>query len=131
VRHGDRIYRLICLPVQRQAHLFSDWLKLGYLDVICLPTLRSFYNIELDRLALFERTESLALDGRVVNEYVLAVGAADEPEALGVVKPFHCSVFHDRSSVTCCVAELRMESFASKAEKQNRQKRQVGFDDQP
>lgn len=75
---------------------------LGDLYVFRLPAFRSLYNIELDRLTLFEGAESVTLNRRVMNEHVVAIGTADESEALGIVKPFHCSLLHNHSS--CCPA---------------------------
>jgi len=45
---------------------------------------------ELDLLALGEGAEALRLDGRLVDEEVLAaVLGGDEAEALGVIEPLH------------------------------------------
>jgi hypothetical protein len=50
--------------------------------------------VELDALAFLKRTEAVALDGGVMHEDVVAILTADESEALGIVKPFYCSLFH-------------------------------------
>ncbi len=68
--------------------------RLESLNVLCLPALGAFDDIELDALAFLERTESVRLDGGVMDEYVVAILTADESEALGIVKPLHCSLFH-------------------------------------
>jgi hypothetical protein len=107
-------------------------LPVSHLDdvnILRLPAFRSFYNIKLDRLAFLQCAESVALDGCVMNEYVVAVGTANKPKALGIIEPFHCSLLHDHSFTRWFVAELRVELFASRAGEQNRQERQVGFDD--
>lgn len=71
---------------------FRDGLE--SLNVLSLPALGPFDHVELDGLAFLERTEAVALDGGVVDEDVLAVWPGEESEALGIVKPFHCSLFH-------------------------------------
>jgi len=73
--------------------------NLGDLYVFGLPAFRSLHHIELDCLTLLEGTESIGSDCRVMNEDIIAVGAADKPETLGVVKPFHCSLLHAYSFV--------------------------------
>ena len=70
-------------------------LNLSDLDVFGLPALWSFHHVKLDRLTFLERPESVALNGRVMDEDVFAVGAADKSEALGIVEPFYSSLFHD------------------------------------
>ena len=67
---------------------------LDRLDVLCLPALRAFYNVELNLLTFLQTAEAVGLNGGEVNENVLAVLAADETIALGVVKPLYCSCFH-------------------------------------
>src|SRR5471030_134583 len=64
------------------------------LDVLSLPALGAFNHVEGHTLTFLERTESVRLDGRVMDEYIFAVGAAQKAEALRVVKPLHCSLFH-------------------------------------
>ena len=63
-------------------------------NVLCLPALGALDDVELNGLAFLKRTETVALDGGVMNEYVIAVCAAQKAETLGIVKPFHCSLFH-------------------------------------
>ena len=82
-------------------------LPLGDLYVFRLPAFRPLYNIKLDRLTLFQGAESVALNGGVMNEHVVAIGAADESEALGIVKPFHCSLLHNHSF--CCPKYRRIQ----------------------
>jgi hypothetical protein len=53
-----------------------------------------------------EALETVRIDGRVVNEHVLAVLTADEAKPLGIVKPFYCSLFH-------CVDFLITDEFAA------------------
>jgi hypothetical protein len=64
------------------------------LNVLCLPALGAFDDIELNALAFLKRTEAVALDGGVMNEHVIPVCAAQKAETLSIVKPLHCSLFH-------------------------------------
>ena len=52
-----------------------------------LRALRAINDLELDRLAFFERPEPVALDRREVDEDVAATFAFDESVTLGVVEP--------------------------------------------
>ena len=47
--------------------------QLENLDVLCLPTLRATLHVEADCLTLLQRTETVRLDSREVNEYIFAV----------------------------------------------------------
>src|SRR3954447_10996883 len=74
---------------------FSTRLRLQGLNVLCLPALRAFLHIELDRLAFLQAAEATArLNRRKMHEDVFAILTADESETLGIVKPLHCSLFH-------------------------------------
>src|SRR5580692_4734256 len=56
-----------------------------------------FFELEADLLALVERAEAGALDGRDVDEDVrAAVVGLDEAVALGGVEPLHCANRHIR-----------------------------------
>src|SRR6185312_7390296 len=103
------------------------------LNVLSLPALGPFDHVELDGLAFLERTEAVALDGGVVDEDVLAVRPREKSKALGIVKPFHCSLFHMCTfPFKCgCIAELRCGMVCESSDVQNRQDDQVRFDDQP
>jgi hypothetical protein len=57
-------------------------------DVLGRGALLALHHVELHALTLGERLEAAALDGRVVDEAILAaVLGGDEAEALGVVEP--------------------------------------------
>src|SRR5438552_18980689 len=56
-------------------------------DVGCLEALRPLRHLEGHLLALFERLETVHLNGGEVDEHVLTVFAGDEPVALFVTKP--------------------------------------------
>jgi hypothetical protein len=59
-------------------------------DVLGGRALLALHHVALDALALGQRLEAAALDGRVVDEEILAaVLGRDEAEALGVVEPLH------------------------------------------
>ncbi len=64
------------------------------LNVLGLPALGSFHDVELHGLAFLQAAEAGGPDGAVMYEYILTILAADEAVALGVVKPLHCSCFH-------------------------------------
>lgn len=55
---------------------------LEQLNVFCLPTLRAFDYVELHRLTLFQSSKPLRLDGGMMNEDILTILPADEPETL-------------------------------------------------
>ena len=84
----------------------------GNLYVFRLPAFRSLHNVKLDRLTFLEATESVTLNGRVMNKHVVAVCTADKSESLGIVKPLHCSLFH-KFPLLWCIAELNVELIAS------------------
>jgi hypothetical protein len=67
---------------------------LDTLDVFCLPALGAFDHVKLNLLTFLQAAEAAGLNGGEMHEYVLAVLAADESIAFGVVKPLHCSCFH-------------------------------------
>jgi hypothetical protein len=69
--------------------------ELESLNVLSLPALGSLDHIELNGLAFLKRTEAVALDRGVVDEYVLAAVAAQKAESLCIVKPLNCSLFHN------------------------------------
>ena len=63
-------------------------------DVLCLPAFGTSDQIELNGLAFLKRTETVRLDGTVVNKNVLTIAAADEAVTLGIVEPLNCTLFH-------------------------------------
>ena len=63
-------------------------------DVLSLPALRAFDHVELHLLTFLQAAESGRLNRREMHEYILAVLAADETVAFGIVKPLYCSCFH-------------------------------------
>ena len=80
----------------RAAILFPDFGGgLDAFDVLRLPALGAFYDVELNLLTFLQAAKAVCLDGGEVNENVLATLAADETIALGIVKPLYCSCFHD------------------------------------
>ena len=70
-------------------HTFSD-----DLHILCLKPFRASSDIELYSLAFLQATKTVALDDREVYENVSAILTADKTVAFGIVKPFHCSLFH-------------------------------------
>src|SRR5438445_6693491 len=73
-----------------------------------LRALRTVDDLELYCLAFLERSESVALNGRVVHEDVTASVALDEPVALGVVEPLDLACDTHRLFPTCCDANARV-----------------------
>src|SRR5687768_10789545 len=83
-RTGPRVPRPR-MPRSRQSGLLAE-----LRHVLGGRALLALDDLELDALALGERLEATALDGRVVHEAVLlAVLGRDEAKALGVVEPLH------------------------------------------
>src|SRR5947208_2305188 len=66
--------------------------------VLRFLALAALSDVELHRLALFERPVTVHLDLGVVNEHVLCTFARDEAVALLGVEKFHCS---------CCQLTIR------------------------
>src|SRR6266852_1250882 len=73
-----------------------------------LRALRTVDDLELHCLAFLERTEAVALNGRVVHEDVAASVALDEPVTLGVVEPLDLACDTHRSLPACCDARSRV-----------------------
>ena len=71
----------------------AKWLRT--LHVFGLPALGAFDHVKLHLLTFLEAAEAAGLNGGEMHEDILAVLAADKTVALGVVKPLHCSCFHD------------------------------------
>jgi hypothetical protein len=67
---------------------------LDSLNVLSLPALGAFGDVELHRLAFLQAAESARLNRREVHEDVFAILTADKAIALGVVKPLYCSFFY-------------------------------------
>src|SRR5262249_55962403 len=64
------------------------------------------HDVELDALTFGERLESIALDGRVMNEAVLlSILGRNEAEPLGIVEPLDraCRTHCPTPLVLCCV----------------------------
>jgi hypothetical protein len=68
-------------------------LPLDSLNVLSLPALWAFGDVELHGLAFLQAAEAARLNRRKVHKDILAILAADKAIALGVVKPFYCSCF--------------------------------------
>src|SRR3990170_6698570 len=66
-------------------------------DVGRLLAFRAVHDLELDRLALVQGLEALALDRGEVDEHVLPGLARDEPVALLVAEPLHGALLCQRT----------------------------------
>src|SRR3954453_7390883 len=73
----------------------------GGADGVGLRTLLALDDLEGDPLALVEALVAVHLDGRVVDEDVLAAVDGDEAEALLGVEPLHGALCHVCSHVSC------------------------------
>jgi hypothetical protein len=86
----------------------KDTLALGDAHILSLQTLGPTDHVKLDLLAFLKRTEAFALDGGVMNEYVVPVRAAEEAETLRVIKPLHSTCFHN---ILFLVADVSQNSM--------------------
>jgi hypothetical protein len=71
-------------------------------NVLGLPSFGAFDYVELNLLALLQAAKPVCLNGGEVHEYIFTILAADKTLALGVVKPFYCSCFHDVAVFLLC-----------------------------
>jgi hypothetical protein len=78
-------------PAATQQESAQVWLERFYLNG--LRTLGALLDDKLDALVLLQRTEPIALDGRVMDEYVLSDLAGDKAIAFSVVEPFDGTSF--------------------------------------
>jgi hypothetical protein len=62
-------------------------------DVACLGSLGALFDIELDPLALLQIAIPIALNGREMDENVLAAFTLDETETLITIEPLHCTSY--------------------------------------
>src|ERR1700722_7583775 len=69
--------------------------RLDSLDVLRLPALGAFDHVKLHLLTFLQAAEAAGLNGGEMDENILAILAADESVSFSVVKPLHCSCFHD------------------------------------
>ena len=84
--------------------------RLDRSDVFCLEAFGPLGDVKCDRLAFLQAAKAACLDSRKMHENVVARLAADEAEAFGIVKPFHCSLFH---CVTCFYFEFLLRRIAA------------------
>lgn len=68
--------------------------RVGTLDVFCLQTLFAGDDVEDDLITFIERSEALALNSAIVDEYVLAGFLCDETETMFVIEPFNFAAGH-------------------------------------
>src|SRR5262245_63472846 len=80
------------------------WKSSALGDVAGLRALGAVNDLELDGLALLERSEAVALDRRVVDEHVAPTVSLDEPITLSVVEPLDLACDAHRSLPACCDA---------------------------
>ena len=91
-----------------RANCFSS--QLGSSNVLSLKAFGTFDYVQLNCLAFLQTAKAVLLDGREVYENIIARLAANEAVSLGVVKPFHCSLFH---CDTCFYVEFLLRRIAA------------------
>src|SRR5438874_6312835 len=96
-----------CPVASSRAGRFNSVLGLERSDVFCLEAFRPLGDVELDRLTFLQAAKTACLNGRKMHENIVAGLAADKAEALGIVKPLHCSLFHCVSCFYCFEVLLR------------------------
>src|SRR5204863_2641385 len=85
----------------------------GFGDVAGLRALGAVNDFELDCLSFFERPETIALDGREVNEDVAPAVALNETVTLGVVEPLDLACDTHRTVPACCNGWSRVRAMAT------------------
>src|SRR5207244_12464066 len=86
------------------------WHRLERSNVFRLEAFGPLGDVKFDRLAFLQAAKAACLDSRKMHENVVARLTADQAEAFGVVKPFHCSLFH---CVTCFYCGFLLRRFAA------------------
>ena len=86
-------FRFACRQKKADQPKLTRPFRLEASDVGCLQTLGAAGNFEFNRLAFVQRLVTFRLNGRKVDENVLAGLALDEPKTLAGIKPLHCSLF--------------------------------------
>src|SRR5829696_842339 len=89
-------------PAPRTGNRAAASSRSGGGDTVRLGALGALDDLEVDPLALFEALVPVHLDGRVVDEDVLAAVDGDEAEALLGVEPLHGALCHVCSHVRAC-----------------------------
>ena len=64
------------------------------LNVLCLPALGTFHNIELNSLTFLQCSEAGTLNCGVMDKHIFTVLTAKKAESFCIVKPFYNSLFH-------------------------------------
>jgi hypothetical protein len=115
---------------KRLAFVFLPGCGLQRLHALGLKTLGALHDLKLHGLAFLKAAEAVALNRRVMNEDIGAGLAADEAEALRIVKPLHCSLFHCACPCAAkigCSAKRNLVLIACRAYSQNKQRRPDGI----
>ena len=68
--------------------------SLDSLNVLGLPALGAFGDVELHGLAFLQAAKAASLNSREMHKNVLAILTADEAVAFGIVEPLDGSLFH-------------------------------------
>jgi transposase len=100
------------VPLLLNLVLIARSYPLDNLNVLCLPALGTLGHIELNTLTLLQRTETVRLDGGVMNEDVLSVFTAKKSKTLGIIKPLDCALFHCVAPHTTDLPRMQCGSVA-------------------
>jgi hypothetical protein len=79
-------------------------------DILSLQAFWTSLHLKLHLYAFIQRTIPIHLDRRKMYKHVLAVGALNEPIALGGVKPFHNSFFSHNAISSLVVTRVTPDS---------------------
>ncbi len=120
--------RQICRPSSFVLEPVAWGYPLDNLNVFSLPALGALGDVELNALAFLQGTETVRLDGGVMNEDVLTVFTAQKSKTLGIIEPLDCALFH------CCCSSLliyreRNVEVLRVGGNRNRQELQIEFYD--
>jgi len=74
-------------------------------NVLCLPALLAFGHSKFNRLAFFQTTVAIALNGGEMHENIFSTLTRDKTEAFGGIEPLNCSLFHF-SIILCLLLTL-------------------------
>jgi hypothetical protein len=80
-------------PVRRGGRDGPAFVRLEAGNVLRLQALRTFADLEFNRLPIVGSLVSLHLNCRKMDEYILAGLALDESVAFAGIEPLHCSLF--------------------------------------
>jgi hypothetical protein len=111
VEEGIAVRRRTNCPVADFSLRAVIGFPLDGLYVFGLEALRALGDGKFYGLAFMQAAESVCLDCRKMHENIISRLPADKAEALGIVKPLHCSLFH--SCYLFCIREFLLRRIAA------------------